>query len=124
MNRIAVRAGITLLLAVLLLAGFVFFVCEFMFKAEEWVVFPGSPHVYNGGNIGCGTVVDRDGTLLLDLNGGRTYADSERLRKSTVHWLGDRNGSVSAPALSNYSSQIVGFDRLNGIYNYVSCKYL
>jgi len=118
LNRIAVRAGITLLLAVLLLAGFVFFVCEFMIKAEEWVVFPGSPHVYNGGNIGCGTVVDRDGTLLLDLNDGRTYADSESLRKSTVHWLGDRNGSVSAPALANYSSQIVGFDRLNGIYNY------
>ncbi len=118
MNRIAGRAGITLLLAILLLAGFVFFICEFVAEAGEWVVFPGSPHVYNGGNIGCGTVVDREGILLLDLNDGRTYGQSEALRKSTVHWLGDRSGSIHAPALSHYSAEIVGFDVLNGIYNY------
>lgn len=118
MNRIARRAGITLLLAILLIAGFVFFICEFTAEAGDWVVFPGSPHVYNGGNIGCGTVVDRDGALLLDLNDGRTYGQSAQLRKSTVHWLGDRNGSINAPALSSYSAQIVGFDLLNGIYNY------
>ena len=118
MNRIAGRAGITLLLAILLLAGFVFFICEFVVEAGEWIVFPGSPHVYNGGNIGCGAVVDKDGTLLLDLNDGRTYGETSQLRKATVHWLGDRNGSISAPALSYHSSQMVGFDLLNGIYNY------
>lgn len=118
MNRIAGRAGITLFLAMLLLAGFVFFICEFVVDAGEWIVFPGSPHVYNGGNIGCGVVVDRDGTLLLDLNDGRTYGKTSTLRKSTVHWLGDRSGSIDAPALSHYSEEIVGFDLLNGIYNY------
>lgn len=118
MNRIAGRAGIILLLTILLLAGFVFFICEFMANAGEWVVFPGSPHVYNGGNIGCGVVVDSEGTVLLDLNDGRTYGETSILRKSTVHWLGDRNGSIDAPALSHYSKEIVGFDLLNGIYSY------
>lgn len=108
MNRIAGRAGICLLLVVALLSGLVFFLAEYTFDAGEWVIFPGSPHVYNGGNIGCGTITDRDGVLLLDLSGQRTYAELESVRRSTVHWLGDRNGNIAAPALTAYLSQLAG----------------
>lgn len=118
MNRIAGRAGVVLLLALVLIAGFSFFVAEYVMEAGDWVIFSGSPHVYNGGNIGCGVVVDRENTLLLDLNDGREYSDSTTVRKSTLHWLGDRSGSISAPALSTYSAEIAGFDLLNGVYNY------
>lgn len=118
MNRIASRAIALILFAVILLGGFGFFVAEYLTKADEWVVFPGSPHVYNGGNIGCGVVVDRDNTLLLNLYDGRSYSDSLALRQSTVHWLGDRYGSISAPALSYYAKQMAGFDLLGGVYNY------
>ena len=118
MNRIAKRSGIILILALLLLAGFAFFVAEFVAEAGDWVIFPGSPHIYTGGNIGTGVVLDREGTVLLDLNDGRTYAEDLELRKSTVHWLGDRNGSVSAPALPNYAAQLAGFDLVNGVYHY------
>lgn len=118
MNRIAGRAGIVLLLVLILLAGMIFFLCEYVFTADNWVVFPGSPHVYNGDNIGCGSVQDRDGQLLMDLNGNRTYAEAESLRMSTLHWLGDRKGNISAPALSAFSYHLVGFDLLNGVYEY------
>ena len=118
MNRIASRAMALFLIAALLVGGFVFFIIEYMVKADDWVIFPGSPHVYNGGNIGCGVVVDRDNVLLLDLNDGRTYSNLSSLRKSTVHWVGDRFGSISAPALSHYAAQMAGFDRINGVYNY------
>lgn len=118
MNRIAGRAGITLLLVLVLLAGLTFFVVEYAIEAGDWVIFSGSPHVYNGGNIGCGAVTDRDGTLLLDMNGVRTYSSVEEVRKATVHWLGDRSGSISAPALSAYSAELAGYDLLNGIYSY------
>lgn len=118
MNKVARRAGIALLLVLVLLAGFVFFLCEYIAGAGDWVIFPGSPHVYNGGNIGCGIIVDRDNTLLLDLSGKRTYSDSEQIRKGFIHWLGDRYGNISAPALSTYSSQLAGFDLLNGVYSY------
>jgi len=40
------------------------------------------------------------------------------LRKATVHWLGDRNGSVHAPSLSHYAAELAGFDILNGVYAY------
>jgi len=120
MNRIAGRAGICLLLVVALLSGLVFFLAEYVFEAGEWVIFPGSPHLYNGGNIGCGSITDRDGVLLLDMNSGRNYAEAEEIRKSTVHWLGDRKGNIDAPALSAYASQLAGFDLLNGVYSYNS----
>lgn len=118
MNRVAARAGITIILVLALLSGLVFFLCEYVSQAGGWVVFPGSPHVYNGGNIGCGVITDADGILLLDMNGGRVYSNSPEIRKSTVHLVGDRNGSVSAPALSAYSAELVGYDLLNGIYSY------
>lgn len=118
MNRIAGRATITILLALLLVAGLTFFVAEFVFEADDWVISTGSPHVYDAGNIGTGVVVDREGVLLLDMNDGKKYSNSSDLRKSTVHWLGDRDGYISAPALTTYSGQLAGYDLLGGLYTY------
>lgn len=118
MNRIASRAIVLFLLVALLLGGFVFFLAEYLIKADDWVIFSGSPHVYNGGNIGCGVVTDKDGVLLLDLSEGRKYSNLQGLRQSTVHWVGDRYGSISAPSLSHYATEMAGFDIINGVYNY------
>lgn len=118
MNRIAGRTAITVLLTLLLIAGFAFFVAEYVTQADEWVLFSGSPHIYNGGNIGTGSVIDREGVLLLDMEGERTYSDSTSVRKSTLHWLGDRYGYISAPALPHYAAQLAGFDLVNGVYSY------
>ena len=118
MNKVASRAGIVLLLVLLFVVGLTFFVFEYVTQANSWVTFAGSPHVYNGGNIGCGAVTDRDGILLLDLNNGRSYSSNEQIRLSTVHWVGDRRGSVDAPALSAYAAQLAGFELLNGVYSY------
>lgn len=118
MNKVAARAGILILLVLVLLAGMIFFVFEYVTQAGDWVTFKGSPHVYNGGNIGCGLVTDRDGNALLDLNNGRKYSEDERLRLATVHWVGDRSGSVSAPALTAYSQELAGYGLINGVYSY------
>lgn len=118
MNRISIRVWSLLLFVTVLLGGFGFFLAEYFTKGSEWVVVSGSPHVYNGENIGCGVVIDRDNTLLLDLNNGRTYSNIEDIRCATVHWVGDRFGSISAPALSHYAKEMAGFDYFNGIYNY------
>lgn len=118
MNRIAGRAGIAWVLILVLLAGFGFFLFEFTMESEDWVMFSGSPHIYNGSNIGCGVITDRDGILLLDTRDGRTYGSDPVLRASTVHWVGDRYGSIYAPALSHHAAKIAGFDLLNGIYSY------
>ena len=117
MNRITKRTWIMGLFLLTLLGGLLVFVWEYATEAESWVSFSGSPHLYNSSNIGCGTITDRSGNLLLDISQGRTYSDDVNTRKSTLHWLGDRKGFISASTVSTYAASMVGYDRINGVYN-------
>ena len=118
MNRIMGRTKILLVLILVLALGISFFTGEYFIKSGNWVMFAGSPHVYNAGNLGCGVVTDSEGILLMDLTGSRVYAQNEQLRKAVLHWLGDRKGNISAPALPYYADAITGFDPVNGVYAY------
>ena len=122
MNRVSRRSGILLLLVAVLFGGMLFFLYEYATRAGEWVVSPGSPHVFNSTNIGTGTVVDRSGELLLDMTVSRTYAESASLRKATVHWLGDRQGRISAGAIAHYGREMTGYDPVDGLYSYAGEK--
>ena len=117
MHRVTKRIWIVCLFIGVLVGGMLFFVGEYAMEARDWVVFSGSPHLYNGANIGTGTITDRSGNVLLDLTGERTYSDNETTRKSTFHWLGDRDGFIQAGAVSRYGADMVGFDMVNGVYN-------
>ena len=117
MNRVTKRTWLMGLFILILLGGMVLFLGEYMTKADDWVVFAGSPHVYNNANLGCGTVVDRSGEMLLDITEERAYSDNAATRKSTLHWLGDRKGYINAAAVSGYAAQMAGFDLLNGVYD-------
>ncbi len=118
MNRVMSRARVLMVLVLILSLGVTFFLGDYLLNAGKWVHSAGSPHIYNAENIGCGQIADREGNLLLDLTGGRTYATLPALRKSTLHWLGDRQGNISAPALSYYAEEIAGFDPIGGVYAY------
>ena len=72
MNRIMGRTRVLLILILVLALGTSFFVGEYFVKSGDWILFAGSPHIYNAGNIGCGIISDRDGMLLLDMTDGRT----------------------------------------------------
>ena len=117
MNRVTKRTWLMGLFIGLLLGGMLFFIWEYATEAEDWIVSAGSPHVYNNSNIGCGTVTDRSGTVLLDISESRTYSTDLTTRQSTLHWLGDRKGYISASAVSSYAAEMAGFDLINGIYN-------
>lgn len=116
MNRVTKRTWLIRLFVAVLLVGLLLFLGEYALKANQWIVFQGSPHIYNGINIGFGTVTDRSGEVLLDLNESRTYSQNVNTRKSTLHWLGDRTGYISAGAVSSHAAQMAGFDPVNGIY--------
>ena len=122
MNRIAGRAWALLLIVSILLGGLGFFLYEYAVSSEDWVLHQGNPHVYEEMQqqlqLNTGTVVDRDGIFLMDLSGKGTYATDLMTRKSTLHWLGDRAGYISAPALTHYTKEMLGYDPINGIYQY------
>ena len=108
-----------LVFLLILTGGMVFFLAEYAGKAADWVAFRGSPHVYQGTTNVAARVTDRDGNLLLDTTDGRQYSDDLTLRQATLHWLGDRNGSISATALNTHTPDLVGFDSVQGIYDYI-----
>ncbi len=118
MNRVAHRTTIALLLALVLMGGMLFFLAEFVMESGDWVVFEGNPHIYNGTNIGCGIVTDRDGELLLSATDGWEYSDDLSIRESTIHWLGDRDGYISAPTVAHYAEDMAGYNLFNGLYAY------
>lgn len=118
MNRVTKRAGIMLVFIAILVGGIGFFLWEFYTKADRWVVFSGSPHVYETSSIGSGIVVDCEGTLLLDTRSDRSYATDALTRQATLHWLGDRQGNIGTQVVSHYVKAMSGFDHLDGVYAY------
>ena len=116
MKKVSGRAIFPLILAIVLLAGTALLCVRYFAKADEWVTFSGSPHVYTGVNLDGGVVTDRDGTLLLDSTDGRTYSADAATRTATMHLLGDRYGYIQAPLLGSFADDMIGFDKINGLY--------
>ena len=116
MNRVTKRTWLMGLFILLLVGGLLIFLFDYLLHAEDWITFTGSPHLYSNVNIGCGEIADRSGKKLLDLTEKRTYSDDVTTRKSTLHWLGDRDGNIHAAAVSNYAGAMAGFDLVNGVY--------
>lgn len=116
MKRIAMRSVTIWILVLLLLGGLGFFLVEYVMYSDQWVLAQGSPHIYKGDNINTGKVVSQDGVLLLDNTNGRSYSANEELRSSMIHWLGDRYGYISAPAVATYAKELAGFDKVTGLY--------
>ncbi len=117
MNKVVARARIMLILVILLTAGSLWFVGEYLIMSHTWVMKEGSPHVYSDGT-GAGLITDRDNILLMDTTDGRVYTENLLLRKSVIHWLGDRQGNISAPILKNYADQMAGHNIITGVYDY------
>lgn len=117
MRNVAKRSFAALILAGVLLLGLLAFVILYFVKGAAWAVFPGSPHVYTGGNLDSGVITDRAGAVLLDSTDGRAYAQDPALRKATLHLLGDREGYIAAPLLGKYADELVGYSPISGTYS-------
>ena len=119
MRRIARRAWALLLAVSLMLGGLGFFLYEYDRYGSDWVFHSGSPHIYEEPQqLALGSVVDRDGSFLLNLAQKRYYSTDAALRMATLHWLGDRAGNIYTPTLNHYAQQLVGYNTVNGIYHY------
>ena len=117
MKKISGRTIFTTLLSVLAVVMLGIFMVQYFVSADEWVTHAGSPHVYSGGNISTGTVVDRNGEMLLTNSPTRTYSSDEAIRKATIHLLGDRYGYIEAPLINTYADKLIDYNKVTGIYN-------
>lgn len=118
MNRVASRTMIVFVLVLALLGGTVFFGVDYTLNSRNWVMTSGSPHVYEDNRVAQGVITDAEGTILLSLVDERTYSSNEQIRRSTMHWVGDRSGNVGSGILKKYAAEIVGYDPISGTYRY------
>lgn len=122
MKRIAIRSMAVWVLILSLLGGMGFFLVEYTINKDRWVVSQGGAQINQSNQINkvnaihTGKVLSREGVLLLDIGEKRTYAGTQELRASMIHWLGDRYGNISAPVLANYAEKIAGYDENADLY--------
>ncbi|MBQ8238373.1 MAG: penicillin-binding protein [Oscillospiraceae bacterium] len=118
MNRVSKRAWALVVLIAILLGGLGFFLGEFFMNASVWVGHTNSPHLFGNSGTAAGSVVDRNGEMLLTIGGASSYAESAAVREAMLHWLGDREGKINAPMVAYYAAEMSDYDLLNGLYSY------
>ncbi len=125
MNRVARRAGIVIVLILFLFGGFGFFCFEYAMNSKDWIGHAGSPHVYmpSGKALTSMVMIDRNNTILLDTRNGVEYSGNSDIRKSTVHWVGDRGGNINVRTLSQLMASLADirlddYNAVSGIYSY------
>ncbi len=117
MNRVLKRTWLMSVFVLVLLGGMVLFLYEYVTGASRWIGSPGSGYM-QANSIGQGAVTDRDGEVLLQVQYERTYSPNADTRRSTLHWLGDRQGNIISGAVTNYSGAMSGYDIFDGVYEF------
>ena len=117
MNRVVKRTWLMALFICLLLGGLGWFLFDYTVSAPKWIGSAGSSYVH-AGTVGFGSITDRSGDLLLKIGDAKSYSQDPATRASTMHWLGDRQGNISAPVISNYAADMSGYNVVNGVYDF------
>ena len=120
MKKITARTIICFLLALLLLAGTLFFTFRFFTKGGQWVSFPSNRHLYTDGVLSRGRILDTEGSVLAAYDGGWQFHDSVSVRKATLHAVGDPAGVIGTGALTQFASKLTGYNPITGADTFFS----
>ena len=113
------RTYIVILLIIAFFCGLGFMMYSFITEGDVWVANRANSHIYSGGSLTvAGTIYDRNNKPLVKTeNGKRQYATNYYERVSTLHVVGDSSGYIASGVQNLYSSNLIGYNFLNGIYD-------
>ncbi|MBQ4267239.1 MAG: penicillin-binding protein [Clostridia bacterium] len=116
------RTYIVILLIIAFFGGLGFMMYSFITEGDVWVANRANSHIYSGGSLTvAGTIYDRNNNVLVKTeNGKRQYADNYYERVSTLHVLGDSKGYIASGVQNLYSSNLIGYNFIDGIYDTLS----
>lgn len=119
MNNTTKRAYVLYVFIVAFLVGLGFMLASFYMHGNEWTAKKVNRHIYTNGQLtNAGAIYDRNGTALVySKDGKRIYNESSAIRKATLHAVGDKSSFISTGVQYVYSSQLSGYDFVNGVYN-------
>lgn len=119
MNNTTKRAYVLIIFIMAFLVGLGFMFYSFYAHGGEWTSKLVNKHIYSNGQIAnAGSVYDCNGVALAySKDGKRLYNESSTIRKATLHAVGDTSSFIATGVQSIYSSQLSGYDFVNGVYN-------
>ncbi len=119
MKTTAKRGFIVLVLVAMVVGGMGVLAVRFATNGESWATLRANEHLNeNGSFIGAGNITDRNGEILAYTeNEKRIYSDSERVRRSTLHIVGDTEGYISSGVQTAYKTKLTGYNPVTGIYS-------
>ena len=112
------RGFVVLLLVAFFTIGMCFLGFNIATNAETWATLRANMHLVNNGSfIGAGNILDRNGEILAHTEDGkRVYNNSERIRRATLHIVGDSEGYIASGVQTAYKKELVGYNLVTGIY--------
>jgi len=115
------RGFVVLLLVVAVVAGLGFLGYKLTVNGENWATLRANEHLTEDGSfIAAGNITDRNGEILAKTeNNERVYNDSERIRRSTLHIVGDTEGYISSGVQTAYKTQLIGYNRITGLHSLI-----
>lgn len=119
MKTTARRSLIIIVLVVAVVAGLAVLGVRFATNGEKWATLRANEHLTEDGSfIAAGNVTDRNGEILAHTeNEERVYNESERVRRSTLHIVGDTEGYISSGVQTAYKTRLTGYSPVTGLYS-------
>lgn len=119
MKMITKRGIFLWILCALFIAGIGFLTFSLVTESSDWVMKTYNRHVYSDGQlIAAGEIRDKNGVVLSESKDGkRVYSEDKETRLSTLHVVGDTRGFISTGVQTQFESQLVGYNVVDGVYN-------
>ena len=119
MRTTAKRSIAILVLVAMVVSGLGFLASKFVINGEKWATMRANEHLNEGGSfIAAGNVTDRNGELLAHTEGeDRIYSESERIRRATLHIVGDTEGYIASGVQTAYKTKLTGYNPVTGLYS-------
>ncbi len=119
MRTTAKRSIAILVLVAMVVSGLGVLASKFVINGEEWATMRANEHLNEGGSfIAAGNVTDRNGELLAYTEDeDRHYNESERIRRATLHIVGDTEGYISSGVQTAYKTKLTGYNPVTGLYS-------
>ena len=106
-----------LLLAIVLIAGLVVFICRDFRDGADWAAYEGNRDVYADGDLAKGALYDRQGNVLLrNTADGMEFNDDADVRAGCMHITGDKDNNIATGANRVFVDRLIGYSFVNGIY--------
>lgn len=113
------RSSVVIVLVFAVVCGLAILGVKLAANGEKWATLRANEHLTeNGSFIAAGNITDRNGELLATTKDEkRVYSDSERIRRSTLHIVGDTEGYIASGVQTAYKTQLIGYNPVTGIYS-------